>query len=436
MTRTPLGLPAPVGFARSSWSKDPYSLGSHSYMKVGATPEHRDSLRQPILDRVFFAGEATSSDAPGTVLGALHSGSRAASDLSIVAKRGERIAVIGAGIAGAEAARALAQDDFEVIVVEARKRVGGRIQTAAPKAEDTNGWPVPVELGAWRVGSSDDELLSKLSELAIATESIKSRTFVSPTAQAKSYPAGATALKASVDWATQQPQDVSVADALDQSGAAKTAEGAAPKGFDGQAMLEQYLESLATTSGATAAQLSSWYGAEQAASDQAASSQVVTGGYELLVKDALKDVKTYLSTVVAEISYTESGVSLRLGTGESLRVDRVVVTVPLGVLKKSSIKFSPLLPLTHRTAIAALGVGTVDAVWLRFDKKFWTSDAAVWNLVGTDDDITTWINLEPATSEPVLVGLVGGDAALRVAKLSDDQLKASAMLALRPFAGD
>jgi monoamine oxidase len=428
-TKTPLGLPAPAAFARSSWANDPYSLGSHSFMKVGATPEHRDALRQPVLDRVFFAGEATSSDAPGTVLGALHSGSRAASDLSIVAKHGERVAVIGAGIAGAEAARKLAEDDYEVIVVEARKRVGGRIQTSESKD-----WPVPVELGSWRVGTQDDDVLSRLRELAVTTEPIKPTTFVSPTSTAKSYPAGAEALTSALAWATEQPQDVSVHDALDQSGAAKTAEGAAPKGFDGQAMLEQYLESLATVTGADPAQLSSWYGTDQAASILVASNQVVTGGSDRVVKDALKDVTTFLSTVVAEINSNDSGVSLRLGTGESLRVDRVVVTVPLGVLKKSTIKFSPLLPLPHRTAIASLGVGTVETVWLRFDQKFWKTDAAVWNLVGTDDDITTWINLEPATSEPVLVGLVGGDAALRVAKLSDDQLKANALLALRPFA--
>lgn len=423
-SRTALGLPAPSGFTRSSWSKDPYSLGSHSVMKVGSTPEHRDALRQPIMDRVFFAGEATSSDAAGTVLGALNSGARAASDLSIVADRGEKVAVVGAGIAGAEAARRLAQGGYEVVVVEARKRIGGRIQTVK-----TKDWPVPLELGAWRIASSADDLLSRLATLAVETESIKSKTFVSPTSTAKSYPAGAAALKASVDWAAEQPQDVSLADALEQSGAGKNAEGSAPKGFDGQAMLEQYFESLATVSGADPATLSSWYGTEQSAGNL-----VVTGGYDALVQDALADIKTSLSAPVAEIAYNDSSVSLRLGTGESLRVDRVVVTVPLGVLKKSSIKFSPLLPLTHRTAIAALGVGTVDCVWLRFDTKFWKTDAAVWNLVGTDDDITTWINLEPMTSEPVLVGLVGGDAALRMAKLSDDELKASAMLALRPFA--
>jgi monoamine oxidase len=77
----------------------------------------------------------------------------------------------------------------------------------------------------------------------------------------------------------------------------------------------------------------------------------------------------------------------------------------------------------------------VETVWLRFDKPFWSTDAAAWNLVGTDDDFTSWINLEAVTGEPVLVGIVGGDAARRLAKLSDDQVVDSALRALVPFAG-
>ena len=423
-TKTPLGLPNPSAVLRSSWSSDPYSLGSHSIMKAGSTPQHRDALREPILDRVFFAGEATSADAAGTVLGALHSGARAAGDLAVVGNAGDKVAVIGAGIAGAEAARLLAQDDYKVIVIEARNRVGGRIQTIQSDA-----WPTPVELGAWRLGKSDGDVLARLGNVEIATQPTTKTTFVSPTSIAQAYPAGSDAVAAAIAWAINQPEDMSLKIALDESGATKTAEGSAPKGFDGEAMLQQYLESQATIYGADPEQLSSWYGY-----DQTTTNRVVTGGFGALVTDALDGIKTSISTPVAEVVYGESGVSLRLGTGESLRVDRVVVTVPLGVLKRESLKFSPLLPLTHRTAITALGVGTVDTVWLKFDTQFWKTDAVIWNLVGTDDDVTTWINLQPLIGEPVLVGLVGGTAAARIATLNDAELTASVKLALRPFA--
>jgi hypothetical protein len=57
-----------------------------------------------------------------------------------------------------------------------------------------------------------------------------------------------------------------------------------------------------------------------------------------------------------------------------------------------------------------------------------------WNLVGTDDEITTWFNLEPLTGEPVLVGLVGGAAAERMELLDDDELTAAVLATLAPFA--
>ena len=164
-----------------------------------------------------------------------------------------------------------------------------------------------------------------------------------------------------------------------------------------------------------------------------ASDRVVTGGFDSMISDALTGVRTSLSTAVLGVSYSASKVSLQLGTGESLSVDRVIVTVPLGVLKKGSIRFTPLLPFPHRTAIDALGMGSVETVWLRFDKPFWSSDAAMWSIVGTDDDITDWINLQAITGEPVLVGLVGGSAARRVAKLSDAEVADAAMAALAPF---
>ena len=42
---------------------------------------------------------------------------------------GKKVIIVGAGISGAAAAHELAQHGFEVIVVEARNRIGGRMCT-------------------------------------------------------------------------------------------------------------------------------------------------------------------------------------------------------------------------------------------------------------------------------------------------------------------
>ena len=64
-----------------------------------------------------------------TLLSAWNPGRR-----SLVAKgkSGERIIVIGAGVAGLSAARTLADSGYEVVVLEARNRIGGRTTRSLP----------------------------------------------------------------------------------------------------------------------------------------------------------------------------------------------------------------------------------------------------------------------------------------------------------------
>jgi monoamine oxidase len=68
---------APTGLLRSAWSVDPFSLGSYSFIGVGASLADRDALAAA-EGRRFFAGEACSHDHAGTVHGAYSSGEAAA----------------------------------------------------------------------------------------------------------------------------------------------------------------------------------------------------------------------------------------------------------------------------------------------------------------------------------------------------------------------
>jgi monoamine oxidase len=63
---------------------DPFARGAYSYVCVNGTGS-REALALPIESTLFFAGEATSQDAPGTVSGALESGERAAREACSVA---------------------------------------------------------------------------------------------------------------------------------------------------------------------------------------------------------------------------------------------------------------------------------------------------------------------------------------------------------------
>lgn len=101
-----------------------------------------------------------------------------------------------------------------------------------------------------------------------------------------------------------------------------------------------------------------------------------------------------LQTAVTEIEYNETGVCIKTFNYESettaeIKADVVIVTVPLGVLKAEKIKFTPDLPKPKASAIKNLGFGTYDKIFVEFEEPvaaFWpTKDAdsfwivPVWN---------------------------------------------------------
>lgn len=71
-------LPNPSAHVIARWMKDPFAGGAYSYMRVGAKWKDYDALMEPLKNRVFFAGEATIKEYPGTVHGAFMSGLREA----------------------------------------------------------------------------------------------------------------------------------------------------------------------------------------------------------------------------------------------------------------------------------------------------------------------------------------------------------------------
>lgn len=74
-------IPQPEAWQITRWNADPFARGSYSFNALGATPEMRDHLAQPVDNRLFFAGEATSRQYFGTVHGAYLSGLQAAEAL-------------------------------------------------------------------------------------------------------------------------------------------------------------------------------------------------------------------------------------------------------------------------------------------------------------------------------------------------------------------
>ena len=72
--------PEPAAAYVQDWAQDPFARLGYSYVRV-AGESGRGELAQPVAGTLFFAGEATEAEEPGTVAGALKSGERAAREI-------------------------------------------------------------------------------------------------------------------------------------------------------------------------------------------------------------------------------------------------------------------------------------------------------------------------------------------------------------------
>lgn len=72
-------IPDPVDWQMTRWASDPFARCSYSFNAVGVDRNTRAILAEPVGNRLYFAGEATSLDYPATVHGAYLSGLQAAS---------------------------------------------------------------------------------------------------------------------------------------------------------------------------------------------------------------------------------------------------------------------------------------------------------------------------------------------------------------------
>ncbi|WP_157001749.1 flavin monoamine oxidase family protein [Agromyces laixinhei] len=441
------GVPLPTAMSRSSWGDDAFSRGAFSFDAVGSTPDLRRALAEPVGDRLIIAGEATDPERPGTLAGARESGLRAAADVTRLGTSGERVAVIGAGLAGLTAARELVDAGFEVLVIEARDRLGGRIQSV-----DASGFDTSIEMGAVFTGD-DAAVVDALSDASVDTVPFVAEVSATTTAglSVPIPPTGPDAVAIAQQWAAGRPADVSLATALAGSGATPLSAVPDESGVSPADWLAHTINSgVAPSTGAATSAVS----AERYDPDRLGGlGELVTGRLADYVDALAEPLEIAVSSVVTRIAYDDARVSLRLDSGESLNVDRAVVTVPLGVLKTDTVEFSPALPLMHQRAISVLGMGVVDTVWLRFDEAFWRADAAgepddpddtadaappspanVLTVVGTPTPVALWIDAGLTSGEPLLLGLIAAARATRLEALDDEEFQAEVLDSLAPFA--
>jgi monoamine oxidase len=161
------------------------------------------------------------------------------------------------------------------------------------------------------------------------------------------------------------------------------------------------------------------------------------GGFDQVAQQLAVGLDIRFGEPVFEINYSGSMVSVTTDFGEHTgthQADHVIVTVPIGVLKANAIAFTPALPTAKTGAIARLGSGLLNKVFLEFPTgtQFWPADRAVLLTSSTTRGaFSVFINMQHITGKPMLMGWLSGDAALEREGWTDAQLQAEAMTRLR-----
>jgi monoamine oxidase len=348
----------------------------------------------------------------------------------------QSVIVLGGGAAGLAAAGSLAAAGHAVTLIEARDRLGGRIDTRRPP-----GWPVAIERGAEFIHGRPPETWDLLREAGLAACDVTSEHWIFSAGHLRRRPEIWDEADELLSRLGQQPgPDQSFADFLTDA-----LDDISPLG---RRMATMYVEGF---NAADAARIS----VESLVAEEAAG-QAIEGDRLFRVVDGYGGIVAYLEqklrsaggtlhlgTVATEVSWRSGTVSVQTtnaaGLSRPFTADVALIALPLGVLQATggagSVRFQPELT-AKRTAYEKLVMGTVVKVVLRFREPFWQAadedlgffhDPAGW--------FPTWWTALPRRAS-MLTAWAGGPAAERLATSDQGQIVGRALEDLdRMFAG-
>ncbi len=346
-----------------------------------------------------------------------------------------RVIVVGAGIAGLAAAHALADRGQDVVVLEARDRIGGRIWTSRRWSD------VPVDLGASWIHGVDANPITDLARKAGA------RTLSTSLDSGTDYGTDGEevdkATAAEIEhWRTriaealtdaQDEDDDETRDASLRAVAERAVNWPALSGRD-KALVASVLGDYEHEYSGSVDDLSSLYFDDD---DKIKGKDVLfPGGYGAITDYLATGLTVHTGQLVEHIDWNDSGVTVATGAG-TFDGDHVVVTLPLGVLQSGAVEFGPGLPADKTTAIEELGMGVLDKCYLRFPTEFWADTDWLTYVPSLDKagQWGQWINYSRAADQPILLGFNAADFGRASETWSDTDLVASAMATLRTIYG-
>jgi hypothetical protein len=125
---------------------------------------------------------------------------------------------------------------------------------------------------------------------------------------------------------------------------------------------------------------------------------------------------------VSSVDYSGSQVLVNCADGSVFSADKILITVPLPILKNNEIAFTPALPESKLNAIETIGMGAGMKIILKFTEAFWDEDVFYFTFYGNATG--GWSPLKPKTgaTNNILTLFIMGERAEYLSSLGEDAI--------------
>jgi monoamine oxidase len=140
--------------------------------------------------------------------------------------------------------------------------------------------------------------------------------------------------------------------------------------------------------------------------------------FEYAFSDAIG--KVIRDEAVQTIDYSGTSVRIKSIHGSEYFADRVLVTIPLAMLKNNSIEFQPSLPSVKLEAIQSIEMGNGIKITLKFTSPFWEPNTR--SILGASVVPEYWVaNADKTSNGNYLTAFIMGESADYIATLSENE---------------
>lgn len=333
------------------------------------------------------------------------------------------VLVLGAGMAGLAVGHALLDDDLDVLLLEARDRLGGRVHT------DRQFAGFPLEFGAEFIHGERAATWRWVDRLGLATAhwTKQDDSWVRladgqrvTMRQARSI---SPALDITRTWQIprEQPRPLeSFADYLHRIG------------FDLE-RLDYVRRAFANAAGESMRFLdaTSTLGSLKAGELDGEEDYRILEGYGAIVEALGVGVEIHTQSVVKQVRWGDHGVVITTVDGHVYKGRTAIITVPLGVLQSGDIEFDPPLPPEKIKALSGLGMGPVAKFIYRFAEQLTPEEIIAVYAAGNPPMWWSPSATHPKTEAFVWTALVSGDGLVELMRLGEEDALERALEAFR-----